>query len=694
MTTDNRKVFNCTSLRYVHSKQSEQLVIENFETLRGNFAAQKKETSPLWSPIKYKDGQRKSDAALEVCALVFDFDSGRPDSPLQKLGVEHYWHTTHSHTGEHPKWRLIVPLDKPIKANQWRDFYVKAASLLGFENYDASCSDLAQFFYIPPPDAQWEKYEGALVPSDEILKYKPVDTDLLRTSLLRASNPDYKEAIRLALAGKPLAKPGERDSKVTGLGYYLGKFVVDISIPLAAVISVLGKGLSLPGDGKLEQDKPREHWVKKFQAAFERGRLERETKSKENSLPEGDWKGLLQTAPRMDGSSKIISNAHNVAVIMRHDGTWQARKNLLEDSLEIFEGSEWRRLSDADCTKISVWFQEKWLISVPSKGVLEHLELIAAPYDPLRHYLDSLEWDGVSRIDDFLSNYLGCADSPLLNKYSRKWLIGLVARALTPGCKMDTVLVLKGPQGFGKSTAMRLLTEPWFSDSKVIIGDKDSMLQASRFWCHEFAELASFKRSDLETIKAFFTSPEDAFRPSYGRVIVVKPRRCVFVATTNEEEFLQDETGARRFWVVEVTRPLDFDAIRRDRGQLFAEAIVAYRKGESHWLDREEAVAHESVAEEYQQQSYSLQLDELERWWFSRPKDARPKYLTTAVVIRDIFGISIDKATRPHELMVASVLRRAGFKRSRTEGKRVWVPMASKLFLDTPSNVSPMKAVS
>ncbi len=677
-------------LSRVDAKTSTASEVELVSWLKSQASDKPKADSPLWSPISYSNKERKAAAAIEVSCLVFDFDSGRPETVLAKAGLKHVWHTTHSHTLEKPKWRLLLFLDKTVTAKSWVAFYQKAAELLGLTGYDESCFDLAQFFYVPPVTATWEEYDGKPLPVEDVESYKLTDNKALKSMLLKASNPDYQEPIRRALVGKPLANEGSRDNTVTGLGYYLGRFVVPLEASVSAVLSLLRQGLALEGD------EPPEHWEAKFTAAFARGRDAKQNKRDETAPAGGDWTKQLQTVSRMDGSVQTISNTYNASIILKHEGTWAFRNNALESCCETWLDGDWRRLTDGDCTHIANWLQEKYRVNLSRQQVFDQIEAIAAPYDPLVSYLESLTWDGSNRLDSFLVRYFGCEDSPATRLYSRKWLIGLVARAMRPGCKMDSVLVLQGQQGYGKSTALKLLTDPWFSDSKVVIGDKDSLLSAGRFWCHEFAELASLKRADLETVKAFFTSTEDAYRPPYGRATVVRPRRCVYVATTNEDEFLNDMTGARRFWVCRVIKPISFDLIKRDRGQIFAEAVLAYRKGESYWLaSEEERLVQETDAQEYRIEEFSSVQDEITKWWSLRPFDKRPEHMTVSIVARDVLGVPADRINRSVEIGAARALKELGFSHTRINdnGRRRWGWRPPILFLKMPQRTSEGKVV-
>ncbi|MBK7864336.1 MAG: hypothetical protein IPJ65_38200 [Archangiaceae bacterium] len=645
-----------------------------FTALQDNTTPLPKDRAPMWSPCSFKDDSRLEANAYEVSTLVLDFDNGRPDSKLLRaLNVTHLWHTSASHTPETPKWRLIIELDAPISAKAWPTFWENAVHALQLSGCDSACKNVGRFYYLAPTTATWESFQGRPLPTQEI-KAPPVD-DLskLRRCMLAAKNPEYISVIRQALAGQPMAGEGARDTTVNGLGFYLGRSVVPQGTSFEAVLTLLGAGLVMPGD------ESREHWEGKLRAAYERGMLKRSEKTEETVKAQGldaPWAKALQLATRLDGSVSVLSNAFNASIILVNGGVWRFRHNLLEDSLEISEGDEeFRALTDPDTTAISNWFQQTYRLSISRQLVYDQIAAVADEYDPLRTYLDGLHWDGVNRIDSFLQEYLGVEDTAQARLYSRKFLIAMVARALNPGCKMDNVLVLQGAQGLGKSTGLRMMGEPWFSDSKVVVGDKDSLLSASRFWIHEFAELASLRRADLETIKAFFTSTTDAYRPPYGRVLVTRPRRCIFVATTNEAEFLQDETGLRRFWVVSCNRPVNFAKVQADRGLLLAEAKQAFMSGEHWWLEGEEENALQaSTASEYALSGTDgARSQAIVKWWVAMPANVRPKHLTTSTVVLDIWGVPLERANSAYTHEAARVLRGLKWVRymASEDGRRV-----------------------
>jgi hypothetical protein len=204
-------------------------------------------------------------------------------------------------------------------------------------------------------------------------------------------------------------------------------------------------------------------------------------------------------------------------------------------------------------------------------------------FDPVLDYLDGLDWDGTPRLGTWVVKYLGAADTPLNREMGKLALVAGVRRVRNPGCKFDHVLTLEGGEGTMKSTSIVALAGVEnFSDQTILTAsDKEQQELVRGVWIYEIADLAGMRRADVEKIKAFATRTHDRARPAYGRRRVDAPRRCVFFATTNEDEYLQSQTGNRRFWSLKtgITGPIDIDALRRDRDQLWAEAAEIDAEG-------------------------------------------------------------------------------------------------------------------
>jgi predicted P-loop ATPase len=208
-------------------------------------------------------------------------------------------------------------------------------------------------------------------------------------------------------------------------------------------------------------------------------------------------------------------------------------------------------------------------------------------FNPVVDYLARLQWDGRERIARWVVTYLGAPETPLACAIGRLMLIAAVRRARRPGVKFDQIIVLEGPEGTGKSSALRILAgDDNFSDQAVLgVSDKEQQEAIMGVWIHEIAELAGMRRTEVERIKAFASRTEDRARPAYGRFRVDMRRRGIFVATTNADAYLKSDTGDRRFWPL-ATTIIDLVGLEHDRDQLWAEAAMCEARGDSLVLDR------------------------------------------------------------------------------------------------------------
>lgn len=209
--------------------------------------------------------------------------------------------------------------------------------------------------------------------------------------------------------------------------------------------------------------------------------------------------------------------------------------------------------------------------------------------NPLENYLGRIHWDGVSRLDNWLTTFLGVKNTEFTTQVGRKFLISAVARGLSPGCKADHMLILEGAQGIGKSSAVSALVpdEAWYTDELPDLSNRDAEIQLHGIWLLEVAEMDAMSRADASAAKKFVTRAVGVYRPLFARSTVRVGRSNVFIGTTNEESYFKDEGENRRFWPV-TCGVCDIKGIEETRDQLWAEAVVAYKSGEAWWFDRAE----------------------------------------------------------------------------------------------------------
>lgn len=290
---------------------------------------------------------------------------------------------------------------------------------------------------------------------------------------------------------------------------------------------------------------------------------------------------IMQNEPNLKGA--MATNEFSARPVLRRDVPWRPKGSVKDKR----NGEPW---SDTDDAGLRLYMESVW--GLKGRQVIQDawaIECQRQAFHPVRDYLDSLEWDGTERLDTMLVRWLRAEDTEFVRAAARKWMCAAVARIYQPGRKFDNMLVLVGKQGIGKSTLARTLSRGWFTDSLQRLDGKDAYESLRGVWIVELAELAATKRSETETIKNFISKAEDTYRPAYGRHTVVYPRQCLFYGTTNDPDFLKDKSGNRRFWPVDVT---GFDSgrlrgLEEEVDQLWAEAVVRWRAGETLWMDEE-----------------------------------------------------------------------------------------------------------
>lgn len=268
-----------------------------------------------------------------------------------------------------------------------------------------------------------------------------------------------------------------------------------------------------------------------------------------------------------------------------------------------------KELTDLDDICIQTWLSKEWGLESSEQRISSITLQLGKEnsFHPVQRYLKSLKWDGKNRLDSLLTRYCGAVgETRYLADVGRKFMTAAVARVMNAGIKFDHILILEGNQGIGKSTFVRILADHWYSDSLGDISNKDVIDNMRGRWLIELGELASMNRAESNELKAFITRQFDVARKAYGRRSQEYARQCVFVGTTNDDEYLKDATGGRRFWCVKTTN-FRLDQLLRDRDQLWAEAYVTYQLGEALYLDDPDVKAY-AEGEQYDR----LVVDELQ----------------------------------------------------------------------------------
>ena len=566
-------------------------------------------------------------------------------------------YTTHSHTDEHPRVRLIFPLKRDVTSEEYVAVARYLAQSLGMDYFDECSYQPNQLMYWPS------------TPSNGAFEYMETNKDWLNPDDILLAHPEWTDPTRLPTSSReskantanfqkvqdPLEKEG-----VVGLfnrvyfpvNLAIDEFLSDIYEPISIdsryhlTASSSMAGVEIKEDGKFvyshhakdpaylklcnafdivrihkfgDDDKSFKNMCE-FAMKQEKVKLraleERQSSIDDDFTDEEDWRSKLRYAPR----SKCLENSvWNLMLILNNDPDFKnVAYNEMAGRIEITGAVPWERPMDNKFWRDADTAQMKALIDIRYETFSSRNHDVAFTktvedrhFHPARDYFDSLpKWDEIPRVEILLIDYFGAEDNSYTRAVMRKTLIAAVARTYHPGTKFDSALILVGTQGIGKSTFFSKLAGSWFSDSLTLtdMKDKSGAEKLQGFLILELGEMAGMKKVDIETIKSFLSRTDDIYRPSYGRVIESHPRQCIVVGSTNAENgFLRDITGNRRFWPVNVSSDStkkSWQMTEEDVSQIWAESIYLYSQGERLYLEGKDA----KVAEEKQRQA--METDE------------------------------------------------------------------------------------
>lgn len=383
--------------------------------------------------------------------------------------------------------------------------------------------------------------------------------------------------------------------------------------------------------------------------------------------PDHDWQTRLLYTKQHE-LHVCVMNVHD---ILMHISPWQgvvAFDEFSQRTIKLkpppYYGGKVGEWEDTDDTRTAIWLTRAWHFPVKSPVVLEAIETLAKnnSFHPVRDWLRSRPaWDGIERLEMWLIDYCGVADTPYVRLVSRYFLIGMVARVMQPGCKFDYCLVLEGEQGKRKSMVVRVLGGEWHGDTDLDLHNKDSMSALRGKWCYEFSEMGAVTRAESTKQKSFLSRQFDEFRPAYGHREICLPRQVVFIGTTNEWEWNKDPTGGRRFWPVDCAGDINIEGLSDMREQLFAEALALYDagvdKGGRYWPTPEEQKTLFNPEQMKRELQESL-IDALHDWVWSQVA-----VFSVADAVMEGLNLKADKLTRDLQTRVGIALRKLGCER-------------------------------
>ena len=596
-----------------------------------------------------REGRRKNGMVLCRSMLTLDMDYGKP-GVWGEIDLLHDFqccvYSTHKHTPEHPRLRMIIPLARDITEEEYPAVARMVAKEIGIDLFDDTTYEACRLMYWPSTSANGEFFyktkEGPLLDPDAYLtKYSdwhdastwPVSSrqsEAVRRSIAQQADPLEKpgivgvfcraytieEAIETFLSDvyEPSSMNGRYDyipaDSAAGVVVYDGKFAYSHH----ATDPVCGKllnafdlvrlhkfreldenvGLDTP-PGKLPSFKAMSDLAlgdDKVKAVFARERIAQAAAE----FSDEDWQNSLE----LDKSGHVKNTLRNLTLILENDPNLKGVVfNQLLDGMEIKGEVPWNHPSkfwrDADDAQLISYVDAHYgTFSARNYDIAVTKVADDRAYHPIREFIESLpEWDKVPRVDTLLVDYLGASDTAYVRAVTRKTLCAAISRVLRPGCKFDSMLVLNGPQGVGKSTLIAKLAGEWFSDS-LNLGDTKDKTAAEKlqgYWILEIGELAGLKKAEVETLRSFLSRQNDIYRAAFGKRATPHLRQCVFFGTTNAESgYLRDTTGNRRFWPVKTPgngKKQSWNLTHEEILQIWAEALVYVRQGEKLYLSAE-----------------------------------------------------------------------------------------------------------
>ena len=564
-------------------------------------------------------GIRKGTNVLYRSVATLDIDYGTEnvwDDFTMAFNFAAMLYSTHKHSKEHPRYRLVFPLDRQVTPAEYEPLCRKIAAELGIDLFDDTTYELPRLFYWPSTskdaDFVFEYQDGPACGVDKILSQyvDPFDVSawpmssrentVVAHEIKKAGDPTEKpgligafcraytieEAVERFLSGcyEPTGTPGRYTYKLGsvagGLVCYEHKFAYShhdtdpASRKLCNAFDLCRIHLfgdqdtgsrtedvtKLPSYRAMEQFVADDPTVKQLRVWELRKSADEDFGDVCTEEETGTWSDAWTMDLKYTGKSgKLVCSIQNIALVLENDPAIRGKlqHNDFSGKDEVRGGVPWEsepgQWTDRDEANLRAWLERVYGLTGKDK-ISDALATVFTRhrYHPVRDYLNGLAWDGTPRLERLIIDYLGAEDTPLNRAMTRTQFTAAVARVFEPGCKYDYCLILAGAEGVGKSTLLSRMGGAWFSDCITSMDGKEGMEQLSNVWVAELGELSGIKRSDVENVKSYLSRQVDKYRPAYHRHEVVRPRQCVFFGTTNEDHFLRGDTGNRRFWIIPV----------------------------------------------------------------------------------------------------------------------------------------------
>ena len=576
------------------------------------------------------------------------------DRKVQTMfGCAYAIYSTRKHSTYKPRLRVIIPTDRTIAPDEYEPIARKVAELIGMGYADPTTFQAERLMYWPSASADGEftftSRDGGFLRADAILDMYQNWRDVTQWPVVPGQSA-LDHARTAQKQGDPLTKPGVIGAfcRTYTIQEAMDKFIPESYEPTDEPDRFTYKGGSTSGGAIVYDDKflfsyhATDPTSGKLVNAFDLVRLhlygdqdddakdgtpitrmpsymamtaqamadetvkillatDRMGQAREEfNLPaeaDTDWLTKLELSPT---TTKPLPTIKNMLLILANDPELKdkialdefANRGVAKGPLPWNQHLGTRNWTDID--EAGIRYHLEALYGITGKEKIYDavaLEAYKNRYDDVRDFLKTLTWDGKERLDRLFIDFLGCEDTPYTRAVTRKSFTAAAARALRPGTKYDFMPILTGPQGLGKSTLLRLMGKNWYSDSLTTFEGKEASEMLQGVWINEIGELNGLNRGETNAVKQFLSKVEDLFRVPYGRRTEVFKRRCVFFGTSNDDEFLKDRTGNRRFWpiVCAVTQPSRsiWDELGSEVNQLWAEAMARLEEGEPLYLTGE-----------------------------------------------------------------------------------------------------------
>ena len=615
------------------------------------------------------NGSRSDVRHRSILCLDADFADGElwPDWELL-YGNAAAVYSTHKHTNAKPRLRLVVPLARNVTPDEYTAIGRRVAHTLGIDKFDDTSYQPQRVMYWPSTSQDGEfvfhHIDAPLLDPDAVLAtyvdWRDVSSwpmssrqaDIVKKSAAKQKDPLTKGGIVGAFcraysiqdaieafvpAYVPCDDPGRytytEGSTAAGVVIYDDKFSFShhATDPASGQLCNAWDLVRLHQFHALDTDcapdtpvTSRPSYKAMAELATEDKRVKAQLVSDRMAEAADDFDIIKDDEPDENWTSKlkvtekggIAQTIENVVLILSNDPKLRRclAFNEMDHNIVTLRSLPWRTVKgasqwiDTDDAALRYYLERTYGLSGKDR-IFDAVNVVAQQnsFHPVRDYLDACVWDGVPRVDTLLIDLFGAEDNIYTRTVTRKTLVAAVARIYRPGCKFDYMLTLRGPQGIGKSTLFAKLGGAWFSDTFSTLQGKEAYEQVQGVWLVEVGELAGMRKAEVETIKLYISKQVDRFRPAYGRRIQEFPRQCIFIGTTNEEQFLRDPTGNRRFWVVETpnepTTELWDDMTDEVVRQVWAEAVELFKKGEKLYLPRDIEKMAREVQKAYEEEN-------------------------------------------------------------------------------------------